>query len=93
MEHNWVDCEFVLNEIDDTTLNKLLEKFTPLVYQGNELWTIEIPDLRKTAFTWSPKPLKQVKFATLHTIKTNHDCGYYGFFKPSISQTLIRSLN
>ena len=88
MNHDWVDGDFVLNKIDDSTLSKLMERFTPLVFKGDEVWTIEIPDLRKTAFTWSPKLVKEIKFEVLHTISTNHGCGYHAFFKPSIAEVL-----
>lgn len=76
--------------ISDERLAELMKRFTPLYRSKDELdfWKIELPDLRKVAFTWAPKLVEKVTFEPIRTEFTSHGCGYYGFFKPSIAEVL-----
>jgi hypothetical protein len=76
--------------ISDERLAELMLRFTPLYRAEGEqdVWKIEIPDLRNTAFTWSPKLTEKVNFEPIRAEFTSHGCGYYGFFKPSIAEVL-----
>lgn len=97
MDHGWIDgvnADGVrvdsVPEISDERLAELMKHFTPLVMEGDSLHTFDIPHLRNTAFTWSPKNMVKVekRFHIIKTIHTNHGCGYHGFFKPSIAEVL-----
>ncbi len=93
-------------EISDERLQELYQKIKPVVrfakvsYGGQskcerhpegDLYFIEDVDLRKTAFTWDPKPKEKAKkLKHLEDIKTFHTYGYYGFFKPSIAEVIAQ---
>lgn len=78
-------------EITDEVLAERMARFTPLVSQEGEARMIELPDPRRTAFTWDPKIVgAPVDFEELRTVETDHYCGYIAFFKPSIAEVLAQ---
>ena len=77
--------------ITEERLEELMTRFKPLYRKEGKkkLWTMEIPHLRRMAFTWCPVLLEKLKsYTPVKTIQTRHECGYYGFFKPSIAEVL-----
>lgn len=65
------------------------ERIKPCYRFGDVLKYIEPVDLYTTAFTWSPNPAENAEgLRPLNDITTYHSYGYYGFFKPSISEVL-----
>ncbi len=89
-------------DISPQDLKKLYKNIKPVVRfkrRGPKLemdpdgkpYYIKNVDLRSTAFTWDPKPTRQAKgLVQLESIITNHNYGYYGFFKPSIAEVLAQ---
>jgi len=87
----WIEGKAFVPEITEGKLNNLIKIIIPLIRKGNKLYSIELPDLRNTAYTWEPKVTKESDMLEEVTrIKTNHYCGYYGFFKPSIAEVLAQ---
>lgn len=78
--------------ISDEVLQERMARVTPLIFRDGELHTFDIPDLRNTAFTWEPKNLVKAThpYTEAAVTKTQHSCGYYGFFKPSIAEVLAQ---
>jgi hypothetical protein len=87
----WINGKSFVPEISDTKLNELIKNIVPVIRRGNELYNIKITDLRNISYTWDPiltdtyKNLKEVA-----RIKTDHYCGYYALFKPSIAEVLAQ---
>lgn len=77
-------------EINDAVLDRLMRRFVPLVLCGNRICAIEIPDPRQTAFTWDPTFLNEVDFTPVREVKTDHNCAYHGYLKPSIAEVLAQ---
>lgn len=77
--------------ITDDVLAERLARFTPLVMKDGTASRFDLPDLRRTAYTWEPKNLQAVEIIEdIMTSPTHHGCGYYGFFKPSIAEVLAQ---
>lgn len=84
-----IEGKVFVPEISEEKLNRLSKKIVPVITQDNKLYQIEIPDLRNTAYTWDYKiTAEYIGLKEIKRIKTNHYCGYYGLFKPSISEVL-----
>lgn len=46
-------------------------------------------DPTNVAYTWEPEYLGECRgLEEIARIETNHKCGYYGFFKPSIDEVI-----
>jgi hypothetical protein len=88
MKHDWIEGDGVTKTITNERLAELAERVVPLVLNNEEYFTIEQPDLRKTAYTWSPQLTARVGFIPLKKVMVDFPCGYYGFFKPSIAEVL-----
>lgn len=90
MDYSWISEIYDDNEktISDERLAILIKRFNPLVMRGNELYTIDIPDLRNRSFTWDPVLIEKVSFQKIISVTTSHSCGYHGLFKPSIAEVL-----
>ena len=87
----WIEGKAFVPEITEEKLMCLVYKIIPVIRKGNKLYLIELPDLRNTAYTWEPKITKESDtLEEVTRIKTNHYCGYYGFFKPSIAEVLAQ---
>lgn len=55
------------------------------------LWWLQNCDIRNASFTWEGKREAPAKNLTpLCVIPTWHNCGYIGFFKPSIEEVLVQ---
>lgn len=77
-------------KISDERLAELCERIKPIMKTEEGFRRIEDVDPRKVAFTWDPKPVGDVLLlAELGTCTSYHNCGYYGFFKPSIAEVLV----
>lgn len=77
--------------ITDGQLLLVLERLRPVVEQDGALWDIEIPDLRRCAFTWDPKVTHhRPDLIAAITIKTLHSYGAPSFFKPSIADVIAQ---
>lgn len=90
-------------EIADTVLEALAMQMKPAVrfvkgeggrlitHDEGELYWIKPVDLRRTAFTWDPKPTRRATgLVKLRDITTCHTYGYHGFFKPSIAEVIAQ---
>ncbi len=93
-------------EISDQELHARYERIKPVVryaemrmggksrleeHAEGDHYHIEDVDLRRTAFTWAPKPTTRAPgLIELDTIATHHTYGYQGFFKPSIAEVLAQ---
>ena len=87
----WIEGKAFVPEITEERLNTLIKKIVPVVRENNKLYKIEIPDLRKIAYTWDYKITEECNnLKEVMRIKTNHYCGYYGLFKPSIAEVLAQ---
>ena len=85
----WIEGKAFVPEITEEKLNNLIQKIVPVVRENNKLYLIEIPDLRSIAYTWDYKITEECNnLKEITRIKTNHYCGYYGLFKPSIAEVL-----
>ena len=85
----WIEGKAFVPEITEERLNILIKKIVPVVKEDNKLYFIEIPDLRKIAYTWDYKITEECNnLKEISRIKTHHYCGYYGLFKPSIAEVL-----
>ena len=51
----WIEGKAFVPEITEERLNTLIKKIVPVVREDNKLYLIEIPDLRKVAYTWDYK--------------------------------------
>lgn len=83
-------------EISDEILEERAARITPFILQRGSLHRFKIPHLRNTAFTWDPENLVVVDYRVEGWVEvergyTMHDCGYYGFFKPSIAEVLAQA--
>jgi len=82
--------------ISEEELQRLHTKYTPLIPQADttlnfSLYRLETPDLRRTAYTWSPKLFgPPVEFQEVFRSQAAFPCGYAGFFKPSIAEVLCQ---
>ena len=76
--------------ISDERLDHLNARYAPLVFKDGVFHRIQTPDFRKVAYTYDPKLLDQVEFKELYRSQAVFPCGYYGFFKPSISEVLCQ---
>ena len=103
LKYVWIDEIFDRSkiEISDSKLISLYENFTPLYQiENGDIYTIkndyisasDFPlNLRDRSFTWDKRLGDKVgKFVETHTAKTDHSCGYYGLFKPSIAEILAQ---
>lgn len=78
-------------QITDERLNELAARIKPVVTFDGVKRYIEPCDLRRTAYTWSPKPAEEApEFRLLATVQTFHTYGYAGFFKPSIAEVICQ---
>lgn len=69
----------------------MAEIIKPTVRFGKKLFYIKPVDLFNIAYLWSPKPDKEAVETNLYSLgeyTTYHEYGYYGLFKPSISEVL-----
>lgn len=91
----------LIPDITDDEIEEMLGQIVPVVYQDiggrhGQFRAVDIEDVdrRKTAYTWEPKLGREVGlswngFGTTSII-TYHRWGYYGFFKPSLAETLAQ---
>jgi hypothetical protein len=87
----WIEGKAFVPEISDILLNKLIKKIVPVIRKEDKLYNIELPDLRHTAYTWDTKLKDEHKdLIEVARIKTDHYCGYYGFFKPSVAEVIAQ---
>ena|SRR3989344_9104698 len=78
-------------EISDERLEELAKRIKPVVRCDGELYYIKDVDYRNIAFTWSSKLKKKAKgLEELARIRTYHEYGYPGFFKPSVAEVLAQ---
>lgn len=79
-------------EISDERLSELLGRFTALTKKDDQYFAIAPVDPRRVAFTWDPKPvgdaIRRIEYKGW--IRTYHNWGYYGFFKPSLAEVLAQ---
>lgn len=87
----WIDGEPKIPSITDSDLEALLKRFTPLVERKNKLWRIEMPDVRRAAYTWDPKRTEKVRFRVVQAFDFDHLCGHPVMFKPSIAEVLAQT--
>jgi len=82
---------FSIPDITDAQLEALYDLTKPLVKDGKDLYYIRKPDLRNVAFPWDPKlTWKATGLHKVRTIRTLHEYGYYGMFKPSVAEVLAQ---
>lgn len=75
--------------ITDERLNELAEKIKPIVRMDDEPHYIEPVDLRRTAYTWDPKPADRAEgLGEICDIRTYHSYGAPVYFKPSIAEVI-----
>jgi len=78
-------------KISDEDLNNLMKRMKPVVTKSGEQHYIKKVDPRTVAYTWDPKTTRKAEgLVELTDINTYHSYGYYGFFKPSISEVLAQ---
>jgi hypothetical protein len=82
-------------EISDEAATEAVKLVKPLVrnHETKKLHEIELPDLFKTAFKWSPKFKDAIDMNSLELLgpgTTYHTCAYHGCFKPTISEVLAQ---
>ena len=60
--------------------------------QWKVLFEIEQVDLRKTVYTWNPKPIGEPRnnIACFDIIRTYHSCGHPSLFKPSVAEVIAQ---
>lgn len=79
-----------LPEVTDEAIRRVLDRFQPLVQDKDQetYHTIEIPDYRRIAYSWDPTLVASGKFfrTAVPSLWLNFQCGYYGFFKPTIHE-------
>lgn len=88
-----VDGTVNVPHIEDNTLDLRVRRFTPLVQSNGKLWRLTGPvDPVRVAFTMVDKrdlvPVEN--FQPIRKVRTQHSCGYYGFFKPSQAEVLAQ---
>ena len=79
--------KWIVPEISNNGIVRGLRKMIPVkLIRGSE-YAIVYADACREAYTWNdPKPENGVlTLVPLYSIRTFHTCGYYGFFKPSLS--------
>lgn len=77
--------------ITDERLSCIAARIKPTYLCKGQLMWMEIPDLRKVAFTWSPEPKSKAKgLVEIAKIMTLHTYGHHGFFKPSIAEVIAQ---
>ncbi len=93
----WTDERFdpARVEISKEDLDERVARVRAFIRSGDSICAFALPDLRGSAFTWDPKgkqeiSLEEAGYEEIMTTKTQHDCAYYGFFKPSIAEVLAQ---
>ena len=90
METEVAEKRVWIPKISDEKLNELASRIKPFVRFEGVAYYIEPVDLRRTAFTWDPKPTERVNgLLSLCDIKTYHTYGAPVFFKPSIAEVIV----
>ncbi|SFV31255.1 hypothetical protein SAMN05216456_1282 [Devosia crocina] len=91
--HQWVDdTQPIIPPIDDVALRAFASEFTHLLRKGDTFTAVRTPwdteDLRNTSCIWSPRLIGERQLAESEELRAPFyvTCGYYGFFKPSISE-------
>jgi hypothetical protein len=75
--------------ITDERLEELARQIKPVVMKDGRLFYIEPTDMRTIAFMWSPVYREAADdLRAIDYLDTLHSYGYYGFFKPTIAETL-----
>ena len=79
-------------EISDQKLEELAGRIRPVYeFKDGVLRYIQPVDLRKTAYTWDPKPAELAEnLKVLSEFRTFHSYGSPMFFKPSIAEVLAQ---
>ncbi len=95
MAVTWIPGSCPRFEISDEVLAERAARIKPAITVDDalchQLYLIEDVDLRRTAFTWDPKPTQPVGEAyEIARIETSHTCGYIAMFKPSIAEVLAQ---
>ncbi len=82
----------VMPEVDDERLAALAERIKPLIRVSNgKLFHIEPVDLRRMAYTWSPKVTVEAEpLEAIATVDTLHSYGAPVFFKPSVAEVIAQ---
>ena len=86
-------------EISDDVLQERIARVRPLVLIDGEISMFDIPNLRTTAFTWSPSNEREIPRFEIGVIEvartfTHHECtGYHGLLKPTIAEVLAQLPN
>lgn len=93
MTTNFRKGRFHVPTITDEELERRMARFTPCAAKNGAVHKIKPVDPRQTAYTWSPELLDEVVFTQSRSVPTDHDCAYYGFFKPSIAEVLAQVPN
>lgn len=91
----WIDGDTNVPEISDDRLADLMRRFTTLVQMDDGTIRRRTPcDPRKIAFTWDRADAAIGDPVTIlrevERVKTDHECGYHAFFKPSIAEVLAQ---
>lgn len=85
LQHKWVDPQIKINTENVPQLGHI----KPLVYVKDELFHIVLPDLDNVSFIWDPEVTEKAEnYRLLGRTNFIVSCGYYGLFKPSISEVL-----
>lgn len=73
--------------ITDERIADLVARLQPVIVKDGVYRAIAPVDPVRTAFTWSPKPKGEpLALVVVGMVKTFHDWGYYGMFKPGLSE-------
>jgi len=79
-------------EVPEKEIRARAKTIKPVIAGGAKgLHYIKEVDLFNVAYTWNPKPTKPATgLEPIQDIKTYHEYGYYGLFKPSIAEVLAQ---
>lgn len=82
-------------KLSDEEFAKRLAMFKPMMFVPHPVsgqpvpWYMEEVNPHNIAFTWDPKPSKQInQWKEVTRIETYHTCGYIACFKPTIGEVL-----
>jgi hypothetical protein len=82
--------KYSIPEISDELIGKLGKKLTPLVRKGEKLFRVAKCDPRESSFSWGDKQKRVRYLEEVGRFQTLHTYGFYGFFKPSVSEVFAQ---
>lgn len=81
--------EPTIPEMTAEELARRHDRTRPLIVHNGELWEAKVDDISRIAYTWNATPVvKRDGLVPFCCIRTDHECAYYGFFKPSAGEVL-----